>query len=201
MFVTFEGIEGCGKSTQAKLLYEWLKENGHKVLLTREPGGTKAAEEIRELILKHREETFPPFAELCLYTAARAFHVENLIRPSLEKGFIVVCDRFSDSTVAYQGYGRGLPLELINLMNRKATKGLEPDITFLLDVPVEVGISRIKSKVKDRIEEESLKFHQKVREGFLRIAEENPERVVVIDGTKDIGTIFSQVLNYVVRSL
>jgi len=201
MFVTFEGIEGCGKSTQAKLLYEWLKENGHKVLLTREPGGTKAAEEIRELILKHREETFPPFAELCLYTAARAFHVENLIRPSLEKGFIVVCDRFSDSTVAYQGYGRGLPLELINLMNREATKGLEPDITFLLDVPVEVGISRIKSKVKDRIEEESLKFHQKVREGFLRIAEDNPERVVVIDGTKDIGTIFSQVLNYVVRRL
>ena len=201
MFVTFEGIEGCGKSTQAKLLYEWLKENGHKVLLTREPGGTKAAEEIRELILKHREETFPPFAELCLYTAARAFHVENLIRPSLEKGFIVVCDRFSDSTVAYQGYGRGLPLELINLMNREATKGLEPDITFLLDVPVEVGILRIKSKAKDRIEEESLKFHQKVREGFLRIAEENPERVVVIDGTKDIGTIFSQVLNHVVRRL
>ncbi|RUM42517.1 MAG: dTMP kinase [Desulfurobacterium sp.] len=201
MFVTFEGIEGCGKSTQAKLLYEWLKENGHKVLLTREPGGTKAAEEIRELILKHREETFPPFAELCLYTAARAFHVENLIRPSLEKGFIVVCDRFSDSTVAYQGYGRGLSLELINSMNREATKGLEPDITFLLDVPVEVGLLRIKSKVKDRIEEESLRFHQKVREGFLRIAEENPERVVVIDGTKDIGTIFSQVLNHVVRRL
>jgi len=127
MFVTFEGIEGCGKSTQAKLLYEWLKENGHKVLLTREPGGTKAAEEIRELILKHREETFPPFAELCLYAAARAFHVENLIRPSLEKGFIVVCDRFSDSTVAYQGYGRGLSLELINSMNREAatlTRGL-----------------------------------------------------------------------------
>jgi dTMP kinase len=200
MFITFEGIEGCGKSTQAKLLYEWLKENRYKVLLTREPGGTEAAEEIRNFILKHHAENFPPFSELCLYIAARGFHVENLIKPSLEKGIIVICDRFTDSTLAYQGYGRGLPIDLILKMNREATGGLEPDITFLLDVPAEVGLSRIKGK-KDRLEEEPLEFHQKVREGFLKIAKENPNRVIVLDGTREKGTIFSEVLNKVVRRL
>ncbi|TCK03363.1 dTMP kinase [Phorcysia thermohydrogeniphila] len=201
MFITFEGIEGCGKSTQAKLLYEWLKENGYKALLTREPGGTEAAEEIRNFILKHHNEKFPAFAELCLYIAARGFHVENLIKPSLQKGIIVICDRFSDSTLAYQGYGRGLPIHLITSMNKEATGDIEPDITFLLDVPVEVGLSRIKAKKKDRLEEEPLQFHQRVREGFLKIAEENPDRIVVIDGTKEKGTIFSEVLNQVVRRL
>ena len=201
MFITFEGIEGCGKSTQAKLLYEWFTGNGHRAILTREPGGTTTAEEIRKFILGHHDEYFPPFSELCLYIAARGFHVENLIRPNLEKGIHVICDRFADPTLAYQGYGRGLNLELILQMNKEATGGLEPDITFLLDVPVEVGLSRIKSKQKDRMEGEPLEFHRRVREGFLKIAEQKPERVVVLDGTKDKEMIFSEVLNHVVRRL
>ena len=193
MFVTFEGIEGSGKSTQAKLLYEWLLDSGRKVVLTREPGGTPAAEELREFVLKEREEDFPPFSELCLYLAARGFHVKNLIRPALLEGAIVICDRFSDSTLAYQGYGRGISVELIERMNREATEGLKPSITFLLDLPVEVALARIKEKRKDRLEKEELPFHERVREGFLKIAEKEPERFVLIDATKPAKEIFKTV--------
>ncbi|MEO2068811.1 MAG: dTMP kinase [Desulfurobacteriaceae bacterium] len=194
MFITFEGIEGCGKTTQARLLYDWLKSNGKETLLTREPGGTESAEEIRKFLLKDREEFFPPFSEVCLYMAARSFHVENLIRPSLESGKWIICDRFADSTIAYQGFGRGIELDLLKFLNDKATRGVEPDITFLIDVPVEIGLSRIKGRKVDRIEKEDLVFHKRVREGFLKIARENPERVVVIDGTKSIETIFQEIL-------
>jgi dTMP kinase len=193
MFVTFEGIEGSGKSTQAKLLYEWLLDSGRKVVLTREPGGTPAAEELREFVLKDREEDFPPFSELCLYLAARGFHVKNLIRPALLEGAIVICDRFSDSTLAYQGYGRGISVELIERMNREATEGLKPTVTFLLDLPVEVALARIKEKRKDRLEKEELPFHERVREGFLKIAEKEPERFVLIDATKPAKEIFKTV--------
>jgi dTMP kinase len=196
MFVTFEGIEGCGKTTQARLLYEWLLSKGESAVLTREPGGTPAGEEIRRLLLAYRGEKFPPFAELCLYIADRSFHVQNLILPSLEKGRHVVCDRFSDSTVAYQGYGRGLNIELIRQMNRRATGSLVPDVTFLIDVPVEVGLSRLR-RSPDRMEGEPLEFHQKVRQGFLKIAEENPDRVVVVDGTQSVESVFSQVVERV----
>ncbi len=201
MFITFEGIEGCGKSTQAKLLYEELIDRGFTVLLTREPGGTPAAEEIRRIILKKWEEGFPPFAELSLYEAARSFHVENLILPSLKEGAVVVCDRFTDSTVAYQGYGRGLPLDLIERMNLEATRGLKPDVTFLIDLPVEVAFSRLSRKELDRMESEELSFHERVREGFLKIAEKEPQRVVVLDGTKEIGEIFKSVLKVVLERL
>ena len=201
MFITFEGIEGCGKSTQAKLLYEELMDRGFTVLLTREPGGTPAAEEIRRIILKKWEEEFPPFAELSLYEAARSFHVENLILPSLKEGAVVVCDRFTDSTVAYQGYGRGLPLDLIERMNFEATRGLKPDVTFLIDLPVEVAFSRLSRKELDRIESEELSFHERVREGFLKIAEKEPQRVVVLDGTREIEEIFKSVLKVVLERL
>ena len=194
MFITFEGIEGCGKTTQAKLLYEWLLDRGKEAVLTREPGGTPAAEELREFILRDREELFPPFSELCLYMAARGFHVENLIKPSLKEGAFVICDRFSDSTLAYQGYGRGLDIELIEKMDRKATGGLKPDLTFLIDIPVEVAFERIKNRRKDRLEKEGSEFHRRVREGFLKIAQRNRERVVVIDGTKSIEEIFKEVI-------
>lgn len=199
MFITFEGIEGCGKSTQAKLLYEWLLDRGKEAVLTREPGGTPAAEELREFILREREEVFPPFSELSLYIAARGFHVENLIKPSLREGAFVICDRFSDSTLAYQGYGRGLDIELIERMNREATGGLKPHITFLIDLPVEVAFERIREKRKDRLEKESLDFHRRVREGFLKIAERERDRVVVIDGRKGVEEIFNEVLKELSR--
>ena len=194
MFITFEGIEGCGKSTQAKLLYEELLNRGKEVILTREPGGTPSAEELREFILKEREEFFPPFSELLLYIAARGFHIENLIRPALKEGTIVICDRFSDSTVAYQGYGRGIDPRVIKEINTRATNGLNPDITFLIDLPAQEALRRIKDRRKDRIENEELEFHERVRKGFIEIAKSEPERIVVLDGRKEIGEIFKEVV-------
>ena len=201
MFITFEGIEGCGKTTQAKLLYQWLIDRGKETILTREPGGTPSAEELREFILREREENFPPFSELCLYIAARGFHVENLIRPALKEGSFVICDRFSDSTLAYQGFGRGIDVDLIEKMNGEATGGLKPNLTFLIDLPVEVAFERLKGKKKDRLEMESLEFHRKVREGFLKIAEKEKDRVVVIDGRKSVDEIFNEVVKEVQRRL
>ncbi len=201
MFITFEGIEGCGKTTQAKLLYQWLIDRGKETILTREPGGTPSAEELREFILREREEDFPPFSELCLYIAARGFHVENLIRPALKEGSFVICDRFSDSTLAYQGFGRGIDVDLIEKMNGEATGGLKPNLTFLIDLPVEVAFERLKGKKKDRLEMESLEFHRKVREGFLKIAEKEKDRVVVIDGRKSVDEIFNEVVKEVQRRL
>ncbi|WP_456455678.1 dTMP kinase [Thermovibrio sp.] len=194
MFITFEGIEGCGKSTQARLLYEELLNRGKEVILTREPGGTPSAEELREFILKEREEFFPPFSELLLYIAARGFHVENLIRPALKERTIVVCDRFSDSTVAYQGYGRGIDPKVIKEINRMATNGLTPDITFLIDLPVQEALRRIKERKKDRMEKEELEFHERVRRGFIEIAKSEPQRVIVLDGRKKIEEIFKEVV-------
>jgi len=201
VFITFEGIEGCGKTTQAKLLYQWLIDRGKETILTREPGGTPSAEELREFILREREEDFPPFSELCLYIAARGFHVENLIRPALKEGSFVICDRFSDSTLAYQGFGRGIDVDLIEKMNGEATGGLKPNLTFLIDLPVEVAFERLKGKKKDRLEMESLEFHRKVREGFLKIAEKEKDRVVVIDGRKSVDEIFNEVVKEVQRRL
>lgn len=194
MFITFEGIEGCGKSTQAKLLYEELLNRGKRVILTREPGGTPSAEELREFILREREEFFPPFSELLLYIAARGFHVENLIRSALKEGIVVICDRFSDSTVAYQGYGRGIDPKFIREIDIRATGGLRPDITFLIDLPVKEALKRIRSRERDRIESEELEFHERVRRGFIEIAKSEPERVVVLDGRRGIGEIFKEVI-------
>lgn len=201
MFITFEGIEGCGKSTQSKLLCEALIDRGFPVVFTREPGGTPAAEELRSFLLKPRDEKFPPFAELSIYEAARAFHVENLIRPSLKEGAVVICDRFIDSTVAYQGYGRGIDVSLIERLNREATGGLKPDITVLLDLPVEEAFRRILDRRKDRMESEGVDFHRRVREGFLRIAGKEPDRFIVIDGTKSVEEIHSEILQEVLRRL
>ncbi|ADU96384.1 dTMP kinase [Thermovibrio ammonificans] len=193
MFITFEGIEGCGKSTQARLTYEWLLDRGYTSVLTREPGGTPAAEKVREVLLKRWEERFPPMAELFLYEAARAFHVENLIKPALQEGSIVICDRFTDSTLAYQSFGRGLSREFVALLNRKATGGLKPDLTLLIDLPVEEAFRRIAQKSRDRMESEPLEFHRRVREGFLSIAREEPERVAVIDGRGTVSEVFERV--------
>jgi len=194
-FITFEGIEGAGKSTQAVMLHNYLLEKKKKVILTREPGGTKTGKKIREILLSHTDEIFPAIAELFLYEADRNLHVENVIKPKIEEGFFVICDRFTDSTLAYQGYARGLDINLIKNLNRIATGNLKPDLTFLIDIPVEEGLKRIvRERKKDRIEKEDINFHKKLREGFLKIAEEEKDRIVILDGTKSPEDIFKKVL-------
>jgi len=193
LFVTFEGPEAGGKSTQIGLLREFLEKHGKDVLCTREPGGTPAGEAIRNL-LQHDEsgENLVGAAETLLFEASRSQLVEEVIRPALQKGKVVICDRFSDSTVAYQGYGRGFGVEAVAHLNEFATGGLKPDVTFLLDIPVEEGFKRIEERnaanktVKDRLESEAVEFHEKLRQGFLEMAKNEPERFVVIDAR---GTI------------
>ncbi len=181
-FVTIEGIEGSGKSTLAKGLYELLKEKGFPVLLTCEPGGTGAGEKIREILLFSKEK-LSPYTELFLFLASRKEHVEKKILPALREGKIVICDRFDDSTIAYQGFGRELPLRILKRINKIVTCGLKPSLTFLLDIDPEEGLRRIERR--DRIEEEELEFHQRVREGFLSIAKRAKKRVIVIDAKKE----------------
>jgi dTMP kinase len=193
-FITLEGPEGCGKTTQIDLLASWLSDHGHEVLSTIEPGGEPVADRIRHLLL-HNEDHPTAKAELLLYLAARAQHVDKVIRPALEAGKTVICARFSDSTLAYQGYARGLDMEFIRQANAFATGGLEPDLTLLIDVQVELGLGR--QMDRNRMEAESLAFHRKVREGFLQVAAQAPERVKVIDGAGDIETVSRRVISVV----
>lgn len=193
-FITFEGIEGCGKSTQAKILSRALQaETGCQVVATREPGGCPIANKIRAILLDAENNALVPLAELLLYAAARAQHVAEVIRPALAEGKIVLCDRFTDATTAYQGHGRSLDLALIENLAQLATGGLTPDLTILLDCPEEVGIKRAMARInatsgarEERFEQESLRFHRSVREGYLKLAAENPARFIVIDGTLGI---------------
>ncbi len=186
MLISFEGIDGSGKSTQAKLLYDHLKGKGKKAVLYREPGGTQVGERIRE-ILKGFEVT--PVGELFLFEASRSELVLR-IREDLKGGKVVILDRFTDSTVAYQGYGRGIDVEFVKRLNDFATGGLKPNITFLLDIDPEKALRRIRSR--DRFE--NLEFLRKVREGFLELARREKDRVVVLDATKGKGEIFTEIL-------
>lgn len=189
-FITFEGVEGCGKSTQITLLWEQLLEMGYDVIVTREPGGTPIAESIRNVLLEPDHGAMGPTAELLLYAAARAQHVYEKIAPALAAGQIVLCDRFTDSTTAYQGAGRGISAEILEALNRIATGGVWPDCTLLIDVPVEVGLERARSRGrKDRIEQESIDFHQRVREGFLALAGAEPDRIQLIAGEAPIEEV------------
>ncbi len=195
LFITFEGIEGCGKTTQIELLAPWLKARGHTVCVTYEPGGTLLGQEIRKILLS---PNFSPAkeTELLLYLAERAEHVEKVIRPGLEESKIVLCDRYHDSTLAYQGYGRGLEFEWVNNLF-KQLKWPKPDLTFLLDCPVEVGFKRLRGRSLDRIEGEKMAFHQRVREGFLSLAQMEPERIKVIDATQSIENIQIQIREWI----
>jgi dTMP kinase len=193
-FITVEGVEGCGKSTQLRLLEEHLTGKGHTVVVTREPGGPPIAETIRRILLDPANSALSPTTELLLYEAARAQHVDQLIRPALESGNIVLCDRFADSTTAYQGAARGLPRETVLRLHQVATRGTWPDLTIVLDLPPEEGLKRAGALgAPDRLEKEPLEFHQRVREGFLELAQAEPDRVKVIDAAQAIERVAEEI--------
>ena len=180
LFITFEGGEGCGKSTQAKVLWNKFRQQNIPVVLTHEPGGTPLGNELRRLLKREKTDSISVQAELLLFAASRAQLGSEVILPALKEGKVVICDRFSHSTSAYQGYGRGLDLDLIEMINNWATQNLKPDITILLDTPPEKGLAR-KRILKDRFELEQMSFHRRVRQGYLEMAASEPERWLVID--------------------
>lgn len=182
LFIVFEGGEGCGKSTQTRALLRRLSKDGFRAVLTREPGGTRLGERVRRYLKQTGETRISPLAELFLIATARAQLVSEIIRPELEKGKTVICDRFTPSTLAYQGYGRGLNTDALQEVNDIATDGMSPDLIVLLDIPIEDGLGRKKSKERDRFESESLAFHARVRRGYLDMAKADPERWLVVDG-------------------
>ncbi|MCD6181542.1 MAG: dTMP kinase [Candidatus Cloacimonetes bacterium] len=196
-FITFEGIEGCGKSTQAKMLKEYLEKLSQPTLLTREPGGPEISEKIRRILLSVDNDEMLPETEMLLYMASRSQHTGQWIIPALQKGMWVISDRYYDSTLAYQGAARKIDRQIIDLITRYATYGLVPDITFLVDLPAEIGLSRIAAKDADRMEKESLSFHRNVRDGFLAIAASEQARYVILDGKKSIDEIHLDVIKAV----
>jgi dTMP kinase len=199
-FITFEGIEGCGKTTQIAHLTSFLEKVRHPFLLTREPGGTETGEEIRRILLASAQERIEEMAELFLYAAARVQHLRQVILPALREGKTVLCDRFADATLAYQGYGRGLDLAWIEEIHARGMENIKPDLTFLLDLPVEEGLRRAfrrleqQASKEDRFEKEALDFHRRVREGYLRLARREPSRMIVLDGKKDEQTLHREIV-------
>jgi len=177
-FITFEGSEGCGKSTQSEMLYRYLKSKGLKVVYLREPGGVKLSEKIRDLLLDPCSKISPE-AETLLYMAARAQVVREIIKPALESGKIVICDRFLDSTIAYQGFGLGIDIGMIKTIGNFATLGIKPNLTFFLDLPVKKGLKH-RCNCKDRIEQRSFKYHEMVRKGYLKLARLEPQRIKIV---------------------
>jgi len=196
LFITFEGGEGCGKSTQAKALYRKLHRYNIPVVLTHEPGGTVLGNRINRELKRKRDEPISPEAELLLFTASRAQLIAQVIRPALQGGKTVICDRFGDSTLAYQGYGRELGLSTAEMVNNLATQGLKPDLIILLDLSPEQGLAR-KQSLEDHFELEELSFHRRVREGYLKMAAAEPDRWLVIDASlperKIAGIIWQKV--------
>jgi dTMP kinase len=207
LFITFEGVEGSGKSTQAGLLRRYLESKGRSVVSVREPGGTPLGDGVRAILLDSRSAGIDPWAELFLYEACRAELVMKVIRPALLAGSTVICDRYTDSTVAYQGYGRGLDMGPVRSLNAWATGGLAPDVTVLMDCPPEEGLKRAFSRPapagagnnEDRFEREALAFHERVRRGYLAIAGEEPRRVVTVDGAREILSIHGEICDIIER--
>ncbi len=210
LFITFEGIEGSGKSTQIALLHAALRQQGYAVVQTREPGGCAIADQIRAILLHPQNSGFNATAELLLYAAARAQHVSEVIRPALERDHLVLCDRYTDATLAYQGSGRNLDQGLIAELNSIASQGTAPDLTILIDLPVELGLGRALSREaaaqdisEGRFERETVAFHQRVRAGYLALAQAEPERFAIIDGSLPIERsaeiILQRVLAFLVQ--
>ena len=204
LFITFEGGEGAGKTTQIKRLAQKLTDKGYKVITTREPGGTPEAEKIRDLLVQRGGGQWSPLSETLMLFAARSLHVERVIKPALDNGHIVICDRFTDSTRAYQGYGHGLDLNIIETLKDTVIGGLEPDVTFILDIDPKIGLGRserrlasealdIKQK-EDRFESLNISFHEKLRQGFLQIAQQNKSRCFVMDASQSLNDVTQEVL-------
>ena len=195
LFITFEGVDGCGKTTQIKLLKEYFEKQGKTVLLTREPGAKGLGVKLREILLNYDGEVSPN-CESFLFLADRAQHIDTIIKPAVERGEIVLCDRHTDSTVAYQGYGRGVDLDRINMLNDIATSGMKPDLTFIFDIDIETSMLRV-GKEKDRMESAGVEFFKRVHEGYLNIAKQEPNRVKLLNGSDKIEDIHAQILDII----
>jgi dTMP kinase len=193
VLIAFEGIEGSGKTTQAELLHNFLKEKSIPCIFSREPGGTEIGEQIRKILLDTKNNKMHAKTELLLYLANRCQHVYEIIMPELKKGSVIITDRFSDSSLAYQGKARDLSFKVVSRLNKFAGFGLKPDLVILIDVPVQIGLERAKEKTLDRLEQEAIKFHEKVREGYLQLAKKAAKRIKVFDGTEPIKTLQEEI--------
>jgi dTMP kinase len=198
-FITLEGIDGCGKTTQFHALASWLRGMGKEVVETVEPGGTSIGQQVRKILLNPENSDLKPRAELLLYFASRAQNVEEVIRPALDAGRFVLCDRFTDSTLVYQGCGRGLDVPVVKELDRIACQGLEPDTTVLIDIDLETSLARARRRNdrvgqdESRIDEESAAFHQRVRDGYMALAAANAQRFVVVDGRATVGEVTKRI--------
>ncbi|MEK6320683.1 MAG: dTMP kinase [Acidobacteriota bacterium] len=205
LFITFEGIDGCGKSTQRELLAQQINQRGFEVVVTREPGGTDIGEGIRQLLISDASVHVAPTTELLLYVAARAQHVAELIRPALEAGRIVISDRYTDSTVAFQGYGRGLDPEIIEKLNRFATGGLVPDLTIVFDLDPAQARARLDSRpvggLLGAFDEQHADFHERMRAGYLKLAKDEPSRIHIVDAGGAVEETYSKVMALVLPKL
>ncbi len=202
LFITLEGIEGVGKTTQLKFVADYLQKQGRETIITREPGGTPVGEGVRSLVLDNKHTGMAADTELLLMFAARAEHIEKVIKPALAAGKVVLCDRFTDASYAYQGLGRNISTERISMLEDWVQKGLKPDLTLLLDAPVEIGLDRAaKRSEKDRFESEALDFFEAVRNCYLKIAENDPQRMKVIDASLDLENVKSQVLSVLQKEI
>lgn len=201
-FITVEGIEGVGKSSNVDFLARLVAEKGEDVLTTREPGGTPLAERIRAMLLEHGDEPLPDTAELLLFFAARSLHINNLIRPALNAGRWVICDRFTDASRAYQGGGRGLDRDRIEVLADWVHDGLQPDLTLLLDAPASVGLGRVRQRgAADRLDSERQSFYERVRCAYLELAQASPQRFCVIDASGDLDSVQAEIATAMVRFL
>jgi len=208
MFITLAGIEGSGKTTQIKKIAEFLENRKQPYIITREPGGTDVGKKIRAILLDPDSKGLSPKAELLLYAADRAHHIESVIVPALNSGKYVICDRFMDCTTAFQGFGRGIDISLIEKIHEIVLSGLKPDITFLLDIDPEEGLKRAISGItkgersvkESRFEQETLDFHKKVRDGYLVLAEKEPARFVIIDASMDVYSVSQQIIKTIEKN-
>ncbi len=198
LFISFEGTDGSGKTTQIKLLEAYIRQKGYETVLTREPGGTRVSELIRDMVLDPENREITPLTEMILYAASRAQHVAQVIKPAVDRGKIVICDRFVDSSYAYQGCGRGVDLKVVADVNRAAVNGIVPHMTFFLDIVPEISLGRrLNSTGADRIEQEKMDFHRRVYEGYKKMAGLYPERIKTIDAAKTVNEISAQIIEYV----